>query len=119
MRFRIVSGDIDPTAGILFQMDSKGTSGYLLRVSGRTNELIFHYLLRGKRRDLRFAGIDPLEPGTWHTISVVRRGTRLRVSYDGAERMSVRDELYSKGTVGVWTEDDTVVDFAELTATAR
>jgi hypothetical protein len=43
----------------------------------------------------------------------------VRVSYDGKSVMEVRDDRYSKGTVGVWTEDDTLVDFADLSATAR
>ncbi|MBI4365005.1 MAG: hypothetical protein HY568_06215 [Candidatus Latescibacteria bacterium] len=118
-RFRILSGEIDPTAGLLFQMDPKGRNGYLVRASGRTNELVFHYFLSGKRRDVRMAKIAPLTPGTWHTISLSRRKSVLRVSFDGTERMMVRDERYSRGTVGLWTEDDTVVDFADLTATAR
>lgn len=119
VRFRIVSGEIDPTAGLLFQMDPKGTSGYLVRVSGRTNELVFHYLLSGKRRDVRIAKIDPLEPNTWHKISISRRKSVLRASYDGKELMMVRDERFSNGMVGLWTGDDTIADFADLAATAR
>jgi hypothetical protein len=116
VRFRIVSGEIDPTAGLMFQLDPKGTSGYLVRVSSRTGELSFHYLLFGKRRDVRFAKIEPPQPGTWHTLSIRREGSILRASYDGAERMLVRDERNRKGTIGLWTEDDTVVDFADLSA---
>ena len=119
VRFRIRSGEIDPSAGLLFQMDPKGTSGYLVRVSGRTGELTFHYLLYGRRRDVKYAKIPPLEAGTWHTIAITRRKSQLKVSYDGKEILAVRDERYSKGTVGVWTEDDTLVDFIDLTATAR
>jgi hypothetical protein len=119
VRFRIRSGEIDPSAGLLFQMDRKGTSGYLVRVSGKTGELAFHYLLYGKRRDVKYAKIPPLEAGAWHTIAIARRKTLLKISYDGKEILTVRDDRYSKGTVGVWTEDDTLVDFADLTATAR
>lgn len=119
VRFRIRSGEIDPSAGLLFQMDPKGTSGYLVRVSAKTGELAFHYLLYGKRRDLKFARIGPLEPGTWHTIAISRRKSVTQAFFDGNEAMRVRDERFSKGTVGVWTEDDTLVDFADLVATAR
>ena len=119
VRFRIRSGEIDPSAGLLFQMDPKGTSGYLVRVSGRTGQLAFHYLLYGKRRDVKFAKIGPLTPGAWHTLAVQRRKSLLRVLYDGKELITVRDDRFSRGTVGVWTEDDTLVDFSDLTATAR
>ncbi|HMI30103.1 MAG TPA: hypothetical protein VK527_00060 [Candidatus Limnocylindrales bacterium] len=119
VRFRIRSGELDPSAGILFQMDRKGTSGYLVRVSGKTGELVFHYLLYGKRRDVKFAKITAPDPGTWHTVSISRRRSVLRASYDGKEVMELRDDRFSRGTVGVWTEDDTLVDFADLTATAR
>jgi hypothetical protein len=119
VRFRIRSGEIDPSAGLLFQMDRKGTSGYLVRVSGKTGELAFHYLLSGKRRDVKFAKVLAPEPGTWHTVSISRRRSVVRASYDGKEVMELRDDRFSRGTVGVWTEDDTLVDFADLTATAR
>lgn len=119
VRFRIRSGEIDPSAGLLFQMDAKGTSGYLVRASGRSGELTFHYMLYGKRRDVKYSKIPALTPGTWHTIGIVRRRTVLHVSYDGKEVMAVRDDRFWKGNVGVWTEDDTVADFADLSATAR
>ena len=119
VRFRIRSGEIDPSAGLMFQMDPKGTSGYLVRVSGKSGELAFHYMLFGKRRDVKFAKIPELTPGTWHTLAIQRRRSTLRVIYDGKETMLVRDDRFSRGTVGVWTEDDTLVDFADLTTTAR
>jgi len=119
VRFRIRSGEIDPSAGLLFQMDPKGASGYLVRVSGRTGELVFHYLLYGKRRDVKFAKIGPLEPGTWHTIAISRRKSVTQAFFDGKEAMRVRDDRFWKGNVGVWTEDDTLVDFTDLVATAR
>ncbi len=119
VRFRVRSGEIDPSAGLMFQMDPKGTSGYVVRVSGKTGELAFHYLLYGKKRDVKFAKIAPLGAGAWHTLAVARRRSLLRVLYDGKELMAVRDDRFSRGTVGVWSGDDTVVDFADLTATAR
>lgn len=114
VRFRIDSGEIDPSAGILFQLDPKARNGYLVRLTGRTHEVAFHYLLFGRRRDIRFAKIDWPEPGTWHTLGVRRTGHRLTVLYDGREVLEARDERYEKGTIGLWTEDDTVVDFADL-----
>lgn len=120
VRFRVVSGEIDPTAGLLFQLDpKKGKNGYLLRVSGEKNRLIAHYLLSGKRRDLKSAEIPPLEPGVWHTLSISRKGSMISASYDGVERFRVRDERFRRGTVGLWTEDDTVVEFAELTVSTN
>ncbi len=119
VRLRIRAGEIDPSAGLLFQMDPKGTSGYLVRVISRDGEIGFHYLLLGKRRDVKFAKIPTPEPGSWHSIGITRRRSVLTVLYDGQEVMTVRDDRYRKGTVGVWTEDDSMVDFADLTATAR
>ena len=114
VRFRIVSGELDPSAGLLFQLDPKGRNGYLVRIRGESGEIALHYIIYGKRRDLRFAKIQLPEPGTWHTLGVRREGMRIAVTYDGREVMRVRDERYSSGTVGLWTEDDTVADFAQL-----
>jgi hypothetical protein len=119
VRFRILAGDIDPTAGVMFQVDPKGRNGYIVRVSGETNQLIVHYLIFGRRRDLRFAKIPPIQPGTWHTLSVERKGSIMAVSYDGEEKIRIRDERYSGGSVGLWTEDDTVVDFEQLAVSKR
>jgi hypothetical protein len=114
VRFRIRSGAIDPSAGILFQLDPKARNGYLVRLTGRTSEIAFHYILFGKRRDVRFGKIEWPAPDTWHTLALRRAGHRLSVQYDGREILNVRDERYAKGTIGLWTEDDTVADFADL-----
>jgi hypothetical protein len=115
VRFRIRSGDIDPTAGIAFHLDAKGRNGYVVRVSGAKGEIVAHYLIFGKRRDLRVATIDPPEPGAWHTLGVRKQGSVLEVTYDGASIFRIRDERFSEGNVGLWTEDDTIVDFSDLT----
>jgi hypothetical protein len=115
VRFRIRSGEIDPSAGLAFQLDPKGRNGYIVRVSGQDRELIAHYLIYGKRRDIKYDKLDPPEPGTWHTLQVRRVGSVMDVTYDGKERFRIRDERFSGGNVGLWTEDDTVADFADLT----
>lgn len=119
VRFRILAGDIDPTAGVMFQVDPKGRNGYVVRVSGESNQLIVHYLIYGKRRDLRYAKIKPIQPGTWHTLSVEHKGSIMTVTYDGEEKVRIRDERYTGGSVGLWTEDDTVVDFEQLAVSKR
>jgi hypothetical protein len=118
-RFRIVSGELDPSVGVLTHLDAKGRSGYLIRISGATSEIIAHYLLRGKRRDVKFVEVEPPAPGEWHTLAVRRDGITLIVLYDGVERMRLREERFREGIAGLWTEDDTVADFAELSVTVR
>lgn len=118
VRFRIRSGEIDPSAGLAFQLDPKGKNGYLIRVSGKSRELIAHYLLNGKRRDLKMVRLEPPAPGTWHTLGARRVGARIEVLYDGAVMMKLRDERFREGNVGLWTEDDTVADFAGLSVSS-
>jgi len=117
VRYRIRSGGIDPSVGIAFQLDAKGKNGYLVRVSGRSQELIAHYLLNGKRRDIKMVPVEPPRPDEWHTLGVRRVGERLEVIYDGVVKMKLRDERFSAGNVGLWTEDDTVADFSGLAVT--
>lgn len=119
VRFRINSGEIDPSVGIVFQVDKKGRNGYLIRISGADNELVAHYLLSGKRRDIKMEALAAPAAGEWHTLGVRRERTKIVVTYDGVEKMDLRDERFIRGTVGLWTEDDTVADFAELKITAR
>jgi len=119
VRFRVVSGELDPGAGIAFHLDSKGRNGYLVRVSGVSKQVIAHYILAGKRRDIKMQTIEPPVAGAWHTLGVRREGISITVLYDGKETMKLRDERFDRGGVGLWTEDDSVVDFADLTLTAR
>ena len=114
VRFRIRSGAIDPSAGIAFLLDPKGKNGYLIRVSGRSQELVAHYLLGGKRRDIKMVSIPAPKADEWHTLTVRRVGERIEASYDGVLKMKLRDERFHEGNVGLWTEDDTVADFTGL-----
>lgn len=114
VRFRVISGDVDPGAGLLFHLDDKAKNGYLIRVSGAKSRIVAHYLIYGRRRDIRYAAVDPPKPGEWHTLSISKKRSVIVVTYDGTERMRFRDERFSKGTVGFWTEDDAVVEFADL-----
>jgi hypothetical protein len=100
-------------------LDAKGRNGYLVRVSGARSELIAHYFVNGKRRDLKFQKIEPPALGTWHTLALRREGVTLTVLYDGVRRMQLRDERYVKGVAGLWTEDDTVADFSEVSVTVQ
>lgn len=115
VRYRIRSGEIDPSVGIALHLDAKGKNGYLIRVSGRDREVIAHYILNGRRRDLKVASFEPGELGAWHTLGVRRAGERIEVLCDGVVKMKFRDERFREGNVGLWTEDDTVADFADLT----
>ncbi|HKO22452.1 MAG TPA: hypothetical protein VJX91_07340 [Candidatus Eisenbacteria bacterium] len=114
VRFRVVSGEVDPGAGLLFHLDGKAQNGYLVRVSGAKGRVVAHYLISGRRRDIRYASIEPPKPGEWHTLSVTKKKSVIVVSYDQKEVLRFRDERFQRGTVGFWTEDDAVVDFADL-----
>ena len=119
VRFRVVSGELDPSVGLIFQYDPKRKNGYLIRLSGAENELVAHYLLLGRRRDIKMQEFESPKAGEWHTLGVHRQGVTTTVLYDGKEVMSFRDERFTQGGVGLWTEDDTVADFADLKITAR
>lgn len=119
VRFRIVAGELDPSVGIVFLLNPKRKDGYLVRISGDGGQMVAHYLLGGRRRDIKFQKMDVPKAGEWHTLGVRKEGLTLTAFYDGKETMSLRDERFSKGEVGLWTEDDTVADFADLTITAR
>ncbi len=118
VRVRIRSGEIDPSVGIAFQLDAKGKNGYLVRVSGKSRELIAHYLINGRRRDIKYARIESPRLDEWHTLAVRRVGSVMEIRYDGALVMKLRDERFERGNIGLWTEDDTVADFTDLTLTS-
>jgi hypothetical protein len=119
VRFRILDGEIDPTAGVMLQVDPKGRNGYIVRYSGASGEVIAHYLIYGKRRDLHFCKVEKLEANTWHTLETERVGFTMIVRLDGEEKFRIRDERFTNGSAGLWTEDDTIVDFEQLKVSMR
>lgn len=119
VRFRILSGEMDPSVGIAFQLDAKGRNGYLVRVRAENADVAAHYLIYKKRRDIKFAKIEAPAKGAWHELAVERTGSELVVFYDGVEEMRVRDERFRSGAVGLWTEDDTIAEFRDLAVTSR
>jgi hypothetical protein len=115
IRFKLVSGQLDSCAGILF--NSKPNGDYLtVRFNGKEDNLVLWTFNKGKRSFVKKGTENvPLAMNQWYTMKITVHGTslqgylndRLLLEYTLAEPVS--------GKVGVWSKTDSVSYFDDFT----
>ena len=117
MRFRIMSGQLDQCAGILFNVKPNGD--YLaIRFNGKEDNLVLWKFVTGKRSFVKKGAHDvKLKLGEWHRMRVVTAGKSVRgylddellIEYDWTEAID--------GKIGLWSKTDSVSQFADYVVT--
>jgi len=117
MRFKLVAGQLDSCAGILFNLKPKGD--YLtVRFNGKEDNVVLWTFLHGKRSFVKKGTENvPLQFNTWHTLEVVVKGTALQASLDGKHLLDHTLAEAVSGRVGVWSKTDSVTYFDQYTVT--
>ncbi|MGZ8846026.1 MAG: LamG domain-containing protein, partial [Pyrinomonadaceae bacterium] len=83
IRFKIVAGQLDQCAGILFNLKSNGD--YLtVRFNGMEDNVVLWTFNKGVRKFVK-RGADkvPLAKNQWHTLQISVHGTNLQASVNG------------------------------------
>ena len=119
MRFKLLGGQLDQCAGILFNLKTNGD--YLtVRYNKKEDNLVLWTFHNGKRSFVKKGVREvPLAMNEWHRMKISVDGTQLRgylndellLEYTLAEPVS--------GKVGVWSKTDSVSQFADYTVAAR
>ncbi|HEX2836046.1 MAG TPA: hypothetical protein VHW00_23780 [Thermoanaerobaculia bacterium] len=119
MRFRIMSGQLDQCAGILFNLKTNGD--YLaVRFNGKENNLVLWTFKSGKRSFVRKGVHDvPLKLGEWHRMRIAVNGTQLRGWLDDELLLEYTLEAPVSGKVGLWSKTDSVSQFDDYTVVAQ
>jgi hypothetical protein len=117
IRFRLIAGQLDQCAGILFNLKPNGD--YLtVRFNAKEDNLVLWTFKSGKRSFVKKGTENVhLRMGEWHRMKVVIRGTQLRGFLDDRELLEYTLPEPVSGKVGVWSKTDSVTQFADYAVT--
>jgi hypothetical protein len=111
MRFRLLGGQLDQCAGILFNLKPNGD--YLtVRFNGKEDNLVLWTFKSGKRSFVKKGAHDvPLKMGEWHRMKIAVNGTQLRGWLDDELLLEYTLAEPVSGKVGTWSKTDSVSQF--------
>ncbi len=114
VRFRLLAGQLDQCAGILFNLKPNGD--YLtVRFNGKEDNLVLWTFKTGKRSFVKKGSENVHIPlGEWHTIKIAVAGTQLRGFLDDKPILDYTLAEPVSGKVGVWSKTDSVSQFDQF-----
>jgi hypothetical protein len=112
LRFKILSGTREQAAGLMFAARD-ATDYFVVRASAR-DKTIKLYRMLGGRRSLLASKDAPVTLGKWHVLRVVASKGRIEASLDGASAFVTDAGQLQPGSLGVWTQSDSLVHFGSL-----
>lgn len=115
IRFKIVAGQLDQCAGILFNLKSNGD--YLtVRFNGMEDNVVLWTFNKGVRKFVKRGSENvPLARNQWHTLQISVHGTNLQASLNGKHLLDYTLPEPVSGKVGVWAKTDSVSYFDDYT----
>ena len=117
IRFKLVAGQLDQCAGILFNLKSNGD--YLtVRFNGKEDNVVLWTFNKGKRSFVKKGSENvPLQMNTWHMLQISVQGTKLLAALDGKHLLDYTLAEAVSGKIGVWSKTDSVSYFDDYTVT--
>jgi Laminin G domain len=117
IRFKIVAGQLDECAGILFNLKPNGD--YLtVRFNGMEDNTVLWTFNKGTRKFVKRGTPNvPLAKNQWHTLQISVHGTNLQASLNGRHLLDYTLTEPVSGKVGVWSKTDSVIYFDDFTVT--
>ena len=111
MRFRLLGGQLDQCAGILFNLKPNGD--YLtVRFNGKEDNVVLWTFNKGKRSFVKKGSENVhLDMNTWHALQISVHGTYLQGSLDGKHLLDYTLAEPVSGRTGVWSKTDSVSYF--------
>jgi hypothetical protein len=113
VRWKPVSGAGDQTGGIVFRATDRRTY-YLARANALEDNLRIYVVRKDERTQIASVDVKAPAKGAWHTLEVSFVGTKLTATLDGKDAVSVADDTFARGWVGLWTKADSVTEFDDL-----
>jgi len=117
IRFKIVAGQLDQCAGILFNLKPNGD--YLtVRFNGMEDNVVLWTFNKGVRKFVKRGTENvPLTKNQWHTLLISVHGTALQASLNGKHLLDFTLTEPVSGKVGVWSKTDSVIYYDDYTVT--
>jgi hypothetical protein len=118
MRFKLLGGQLDQCAGILFNLKPNGD--YLtVRFNAKEDNLVLWTFANGKRSFVKRNSENmPLPMQQWHNMKIVVKGTKLEGYLNGKLLLEYTLPGPVSGRVGVWSKTDSISDFADYSVSA-
>src|SRR5262249_35757256 len=115
IRFKIVAGQLDQCAGILFNLKENGD--YLtVRFNGMEDNVVLWTFNKGVRKFVKRGTENvPLSKNQWQTLQISVHGTDLKVSLIGKQLLDYTLLEAVACKVGVWSKTDSVSFFDDFT----
>jgi hypothetical protein len=117
LRFKLVAGQLDQCAGILFNLKPNGD--YLtVRFNGKEDNVVLWTFNRGVRKFVKRGSPNvPLQMNTWNTLQISVHGANLQASLNGSQLLDYTLAEPVAGKVGLWSKTDSVSYFDDFTVT--
>ena len=117
MRFKLVAGQLDSCAGILFNLKPSGD--YLtVRFNGKEDNVVLWTFLKGKRSFVKKGSEEVHLPmNEWHRMKIKVAGTKLEGYLDDKLLLEYTLAEPVSGKVGLWSKTDSVSQFADYAVT--
>lgn len=113
LRFKPLSGTAARSAGIVLR--AQNATDYYVVAANAMDGSVRLYRMQGGRRAQITAKETPIASGRWHKLRVILAGAKFQVSLDDIELFTANDRsLPVPGTVGVWSQSDSVTHFGSL-----
>lgn len=113
LRFKLVSGRHEKAAGVVLRAQS-ANDYYVARASAIDDTVRFYRVAGGRRAELGSKKAE-VTPGEQHALRVVAKRDHFEIFLDDRSLFAVTDaSLMRPGTVGVWSQADSVTHFQSL-----
>ncbi len=115
VRFKLISGQLDQCAGILFNLKPDGD--YLtVRFNGKEDNLVLWTFNKGKRNFVKRGSENmPLAMNQWHAMKITVHGQKLEGYLNGKLLLQYDLAEPVNGKIGVWSKTDSVSYFDDYT----
>jgi hypothetical protein len=113
LRFVLVSGTHEQAAGLVLRAQD-ANDYYVAKASAKDSSVRLYRMAGGRRAELGAKKV-PLRTGEQYALRVIARQDRFEVFLDDKSLFKVTDaSLMRPGTVGVWSQADSITRFQSL-----
>jgi len=114
VRCRPESGEVDQACGLMFHLQDSDNY-FITRANALEENMRFYKVVDGDRQLIESADID-VSAGNWHTLSVTARANVIQISWNEKEVISITDDTFSEGNIGLWLKADSITSYDDLRA---
>ncbi|WP_428674605.1 hypothetical protein [Reyranella sp.] len=113
LRFKAVGGSHARAAGLVLRAQS-ANDYYVVRADALEGSVRLYRMARGRRAQIAAKDVE-VTSDQWHALRVVLKGNDFEVSLDDTPLFKATDaSLPQSGTVGVWSQADSIILFGSL-----